>query len=256
MIESFVETGYYVASGVVPESDHAALLEACRRLTAADDGWAAPASAVCADPVAGGALFGPRALAAVEAILGPEPVLLPSVTIRKNVYVDWHIDAAFRTDLGGLHAEPDFVQCAIYAQSNDPEAGGGLSIVPGSHKRVNVDGELFAPARCLDVLGQAEPIASAPGDLVMWDARALHASTPARARRPTERYGLFASFARRSAAHERFVAHLRRRASEQRQDGDTRENRRYADALSLRLPHDFAPVAAEALTRHRISMAA
>lgn len=255
MINKFIETGYAIARGVVPEADLAALLDACRRLTAADDGWAAPASAVCADPIAGGALFGPRALAAVEALLGPEFVLLPSVTVRKNVYVDWHIDAAFRTDLGGIGVEPTFVQCAIYAQANDAESGGGLSIVPGSHRRVLVEGALFAPARCLDVLGQSEPIASAPGDLVLWDARALHASTPPRGRRPAERYGLFASFARRDAAHGRFVEHLRRRASERRRDGDERENRRYADALSLRLPDDFAPVAAQALTRRGISMA-
>ncbi len=89
MAPCFLRNGYMVARSVVAAADLPALIDACRRLTASDDGWAAPASAVCRDPVAAGALFGPRALDAVEALLGPEPILLPSES--RAIHFETHI---------------------------------------------------------------------------------------------------------------------------------------------------------------------
>lgn len=254
---SLINSGYCVNPEVVSPTELPRLLAACRKITEIDDGWAVPATAICSDSTIADLIFSDTLMQTLVELLGPAPVLLPSVTVRKNLYVDWHIDAAFRGDLGGTAPEPNFLQLAVYLQDNHPDSGGGLDVIPGSHKRLLVNGDLYSPAECLDVLGRQHRIPSRAGDLVVWDARLLHASASPRAScRPQERYGIFLSFARNSAPHHRFVQHLRNRAMEKRSDGDTRENRRYADALELKLPEDFTPRAAAVLRSHNVRLAA
>lgn len=256
MDKQLIDQGYCVAPAVIDPRKLPELLLACRRITASDDGWAVPATAICSEPAIADSIFSNTVVEHLAALLGPAPVLLPSITVRKNLYVDWHVDAAFRDGLGGLGEKTDFLQAAIYLQDNDPITGGGLDVIPQSHKRTLVDGIAHTPSRCLDIIGSRHRIHSKAGDLVIWDARLLHASAKPRTQPyPPERYGLFMSFARREAPHHRFVEHLRRRALEQRTDGDLRENRRYADALDLRFPEHFSPGAAQALRSHGVSLA-
>lgn len=239
-VEHLTREGWARIPGVVPAEDLADLIKACQRLTEEGPAIAANSSSLARDEAAMAALLGDRVLRTVIGILGERPVLLPSITVRKNVYVDWHIDGAFRDGLAGCRAETDFLQCAIYLSPNRSTGGGGLSVVPRSHQRRDIEGVQYVPASILSLSHTRMAIESDPGDLIVWDGRTLHASSPA-LQGMNDRFGLFASFARRDAPVQAFLDHLARRAIETRRDGNVRENRRYRDAFSLQYPADFHP---------------
>ncbi len=239
-VEHLTREGWARIPGVVPAEDLADLIEACQRLTEEGPAVAANSSSLARDEIAMAALLGDRVLRTVISILGEGPVLLPSITVRKNVYVDWHIDGAFREGLAGCRDRTDFLQCAIYLSPNRATGGGGLSVVPRSHLRKDIGGVQYVPANILSLSHTRMVIESDPGDLIVWDGRTLHASSPA-LQGMNDRFGLFASFARRTAPVDAFLDHLSRRAIEKRQDGNERENSRYRDAFSLQYPADFHP---------------
>lgn len=246
--------GWACVKGAVPADKHASLTDACRRLTDEDTSIAALSSRIVADSDVMAAFFAPKVMETVIRVLGPNPILLPTITVRKNVFVDWHVDGAFRFGLAGSQERPKFLQCAIYLTSNRAEGGGGLSVVPHSHRRVEIDGEEFAPASTLSLIHSRHAIESDPGDLVIWDARLLHASSVPPAYL-TERFGLFISFASQDAPVEAFLTHVQKRSLEDRSDKNARENARYKDALSLDFPNGFDPDAVAVMTRSGVSVA-
>ncbi len=255
MLKSITNTGYYLHEKVVPSDELPHLIESCKVLMSTDNYWGALPQDVCADEYISYHLFNDNVLSAITDILGPSPILMPSVTIRKNIYVDWHIDGAFRHGLGGIKDEPEFVQCAIYLQDNDEKLGGGLSIVKNSHKRIELDGIEYAPATCLNILGESEIIQSKAGDMVVWDARLLHASTPLKDKNiARDRFGLFLSFSKNEANYRHFYEHLRKRSTEIRTDKDFRENIRYLKSLELK-PNDFSNSALMFLKKYNVKLA-
>ena len=253
-LSHLIEHGWARVPAVVPPHALPALAEACRRHTGDDPSVAADSSQIVADGDIGAALFSSPVLETVISILGPGPLLLPSVTVRKNVYVDWHVDGAFRNGLGGCQERPLFLQCAIYLAPNGADGGGGLSVVPNSHRRVEIGGRQYAPAETLSLIHSRRAIVSEPGDLVMWDGRTLHASSTPPAGM-NERFGLFVSFAAADAPADGFLDHLERRANEVRPDGNTRENARYRDAVELDFPGTFHPETVRTFRRHGVGVA-
>lgn len=254
VLSHLTREGWARVEGAVPADRLASLTEACRSLTDEDVAIAALSSRIVADKDVMAAFLAPRVMETVVQVLGPNPILLPTITVRKNVFVDWHVDGAFRFGLAGTQERPKFLQCAIYLTPNRTEGGGGLSVVPHSHRRVEIDGEEFAPASTLSLIHSRHAIESDPGDLVIWDARLLHASSVPPAHL-TERFGLFISFASQDAPVEAFLAHVQKRSLEDRSDRNARENARYKDALALDFPDGFDPDAVAIMTRSGVSVA-
>ncbi|MEE4407075.1 phytanoyl-CoA dioxygenase family protein [Enterobacter mori] len=110
----------------------------------------------------------------IRDLFGRNFSLFPNFTIRESVYIPWHNDAYFLPQ-EVIHAESplQFMQCAIYLQDNDPELGGGITLIPGSHHLAKsvVDSMLETP------LTYEKTVMSKAGDLVLWDNRISHRST-------------------------------------------------------------------------------
>ncbi|CAM3462038.1 hypothetical protein XNC1_3579 [Xenorhabdus nematophila ATCC 19061] len=115
-----------------------------------------------------------KAVTAIKGLFGRNFYLFPNFTIRESVYIPWHNDAYFLPD---EVINPDtplqFMQCAIYLQDNDPEHGGGITLIPFSHRldQATVKSMLNTPQAYEKV------IMSKAGDLILWDNRITHRST-------------------------------------------------------------------------------
>lgn len=75
-------------------------------------------------------------IAAVSDLLGDQPVLLPETAIHYQLYSGWHKDTSYQEKDGqSFHLKPGslLVEAGIYLQDNN-EYGGGLTVMPGSHK--------------------------------------------------------------------------------------------------------------------------
>jgi ectoine hydroxylase-related dioxygenase (phytanoyl-CoA dioxygenase family) len=135
-----------------------------------------------------------RILGALRSLLGDDFVFVREMAAHDSRYGYWHKDTTPMERAGlGFHYEPDFrmVQCAIYLQDND-EFGGGLDIVPGSHR----ERDHTPPAERVTFLDRVAnklgirrsrgtapveengvTIASRAGDLVIFDVLANHQAT-------------------------------------------------------------------------------
>jgi len=146
----------------------------------------------------------PGLLAPLRTLLGDDFVFLPEMAAHACGYGNWHKDTSSQERDGHLfHWEGDFrmIQVAIYLQDNT-DAGGGLTVMPGSHLKRDA---LIAPhplARARNIARRltrpvlpkriVDPgsyqIPSRTGDLVMFHFRLDHkATTPRLLRRPPER---------------------------------------------------------------------
>jgi hypothetical protein len=95
---------------------------------------------------------------ALKEILEHEYTIIPNFSVQKNKFGVGPVTIAkilipnrygWHTDSGAEPFDPDhvasdyrFVKCGLYLQDNDPEFGGGIDVVPGSHKllcRTGVD---------------------------------------------------------------------------------------------------------------------
>ncbi|ENV3752029.1 TPA: phytanoyl-CoA dioxygenase family protein [Salmonella enterica subsp. enterica serovar Newport] len=115
-----------------------------------------------------------KIIKSIKLLFGKDFSLFPNFTIRESVYIPWHNDAYF---LPNEIFHPDtplqFMQCAIYLQDNDMISGGGVTVIPFSHRldKVTVLSMLETPHIYEEV------ITSKAGDLILWDNRITHRST-------------------------------------------------------------------------------
>ncbi len=161
-------------------------------------------------------LLDPRVVALAEEILGCRPVYFGDSSIRFGGSVpEWHRDNVDRTDTGGpdwLEPYP-LVRFGIYLQDHRTYSG-ALCVKPRSHLAANRGGGRF--------------VGTAPGDVVIWSLRTLHAGDGVRLRllphvvlpprlqrvlprsacRPEqkERIALFFTFARPGPLFDRYLA--------------------------------------------------
>ncbi|MCC8375882.1 MULTISPECIES: phytanoyl-CoA dioxygenase family protein [Photorhabdus] len=120
------------------------------------------------------AILNDKSVTVIKEIFGKSFSLFPNFTIRESVYIPWHNDAYFLSDeVINLYAPLQFMQCAIYLQDNDPEYGGGITLIPFSHRlnQTTVKKMLNTPQAYEKV------IMSKAGDLILWDNRITHRST-------------------------------------------------------------------------------
>lgn len=236
----FIEDGYLHL--VNPQGRKAAEGVRARvlEMTHDQDRVAVKASEILAQPDLMDGFLSETLLGALRDVFQETFVVMPAITIRKNWYEDWHIDAAFRGDLGGAEARPDFIQCALYWQANVPGQGGGLSVIPGTHLRTPHEGRYLLDAAFFNFSTFVEDVGNAAGDYVIWDGRLVHRSTAPGPDAPV-RLAMFMTVARGSADYGRFIAHLDRRATDDRQLGRLAEADRFRDAARLSLA-DRLPV--------------
>lgn len=182
-------------------------------------------------------------------IVGPGYTVYPNFTMRTKLYVPWHVDNGFiRAD--HTVSQADFVQCAIYLQKNSEVYGGGLDVVPGSHRlpATTDPEELVERAR-----GELV-VASGPGDLVLWDSRLLHRSTPPLLTTFETKFGIHWTVSRRDAQAKPYLNHLASRARREL-NGRAVTVPRFEDMQTIRFPGDYPREVVESVREHGLHVA-
>lgn len=127
-------------------------------------------------------MFSPRMARLLTTLIGPGFVLLPEHAAHSDGFGGWHKDTDMLEFAGQTaHWSNDYgiFQCAVYLQDNSQD-GGGLSIVPGSHRvprpsRSEPDAAQRFQARAAQ---HGVRLDSAAGDLVVFHTRLDHRATP------------------------------------------------------------------------------
>jgi len=81
-----------------------------------------------------------KTLGIIKDLLGEDPVLMPETAVHYQLYTDWHKDTTSLEKEGHtFHLEPGalMIEAGFYLQDNN-EWGGGLTVMPGSHKTGDV----------------------------------------------------------------------------------------------------------------------
>jgi len=173
-------------------------------------------------------------------LFGKRFTYYPNLTVRRDVFVPWHIDDAFVGPGRSAVWEPDFLhlQGAIYLQPNAPGEGGAIDVVPGSHMKP-VDGGGHALPDYSDASSTSVTIEANAGDLILWHARTVHRSTPREGDSTGSKYGIFFSAGRRDLFYNNlFLTHL---ASKRilRGSGRTVQFKRHIATAELKYPDHF-----------------
>lgn len=131
------------------------------------------------------------AVECLRSLLGDGFVIFPACSVHDSGFGIWHKDSTSFEQRGWqFHREPDYlmVQVAIYLQDNGREYGGGLSVVPGSHRQqrdraVTVGDPRSLRNRIARRLAneirdrRSVDLPSKAGDLLMFDFRLDHRAT-------------------------------------------------------------------------------
>jgi hypothetical protein len=237
-IRSFEVNGFLHAPGVFTPEQIRQLRDFCARLFArkpeyegdmdgtamsvyGDPGRSHRLDVFARNPELSWVLVHPPLLATLRGLLGQDFVFLPETSAHASGYFGaWHKDTDAQ-EAGGAteHWRGDFrmVQVAIYLQDNTPEYGGGLDVIPGSHRRRGRAGQSVARSRLaawLDrrlyghVQGVACSVPTRAGDLVLFDFRMDHRPTsPASTPVPAEhrKYALFLACSARNRHADLYV---------------------------------------------------
>jgi hypothetical protein len=115
------------------------------------------------------------------------------------------------------HWQPDYAvwQCALSLQDNGPQTGGGLSVVPGSHREPRPRSTLVdaAEREAWIAARPQQPIPSRAGDLVVFDTRIDHRATPrTQPEGQPSKLALFFMAARDNRHASMYIDFIRRRA--------------------------------------------
>lgn len=167
-------------------------------------------------------VFNEKYISIIRELAGDGLVLLPECAVHRARYVNWHTDTT-EQELAGITTHRDLhtpiLQVATYFQNNNPETGGGLTVLPGTHRQPDPFLELYSKnwsdrlrQKLLKLLGRSvfhqldrHPdktiIPSRLGDLVVFDLRLYHRATPPQRQAPgTEKFAIFNTFTRRTTA--------------------------------------------------------
>lgn len=187
------------------------------------------------------ALFDPKTVSAIKEIFQSDFALLPNFTVRESVYIPWHNDAYFLPDeIVSPNALPEFLQCAYYLQDNDPIAGGGITLFPGSHKlsKDEIKLRLAEPAKF------ERTVMTKAGDLVIWDNRVTHRSSAPDTAPVETKLAIQWTVSASTKHNASYVAYLRARAERSMHVSDYLPNSPkpyFADMPNVRFPSSFTP---------------
>ncbi len=139
-------------------------------------------------------LLNPKFIEGVSSALGKDFVVLPDAAMHDSQYGGWHKDTTSQERNGHkFQYEDDFlvVTTALYLQDNSPEYGGGLDVIPNSHRDTSdpfaarptiasrIKNKLFntKPVGGTNDLPNQYTIPSKAGDLVIFNLRLTHKAT-------------------------------------------------------------------------------
>jgi hypothetical protein len=144
-------------------------------------------------------LFKEKLINALKTILEPEYYLIPDLHIQMNAFglvnstifgipipnkYGWHIDAGSES-ISTDHLDPEYrlVKCGLYLQDNTPEYGGGIDIVPKSHKFPvssgfsTLDWQARRIRSKLGILFGNKTLTIKKGDMVIFHSFLMHSGT-------------------------------------------------------------------------------
>lgn len=224
-VSEFVERGYTIVRNAVSADAVEAIRAECERFRRSrqTDGGAEMSSLEFARSDFAEIPFSKACTEPLAALLGSDFVIYPNYTMRADRQTSWHVDNGFlyhndRDD--GEVGRVIHAQCIVYLQDNHPDYGGGLQVLPGSHRLQ------FRRLRERQLETKIEPgakrnlaapvsLASRAGDLVIFNGWLMHRSSQGRARSPHHKFSLFWSTSNfHPIAITAFVDYLLKRADE------------------------------------------
>lgn len=221
-IRQFRENGYLLVPGVYAPEALCAARELFPEVFAKQLQKGAPydSTSLLTDiyshfPGLAGLVFNEKYIAVVKALIGPGAILIPECALHKSRYINWHTDAT-EQELAGILSHHDLstpiLQVATYFQDNDPETGGGLTVIPGTHNLPDPFLRLYSKKwrdkirnRFLKILRRSlfhdldrHPakidVPSRLGDLLVFDIRLFHRATFPRRKGGLEKFAVFNTF--------------------------------------------------------------
>jgi len=166
-------------------------------------------------PELAGLLFNHAYFDTIRFVAGDDVVWLPECAIHRNRYVPWHKDTTVQ-ELNGVtsHFGNDgaMLQVATYFQDNSALAGGGVTVLPGSHLhkdrflgmyRMGILSMLWRKSQKLFGLSvfhrierskKSMDVQSKAGDIVIFDLRIDHRSTNPKESASFDKYAIFNTF--------------------------------------------------------------
>jgi hypothetical protein len=166
--------------------------------------------------------FRPASVSLMRDLLGEEFYIVPDFAMNFGKFGAWHRDTGSQLLDGWKYVfDRDFlhVTFGLYFQENHPVFGGGLDVLPSSHKRISP----FSSTKMENVrdkirlrTGARYPIPCEPGDLLAFNFRIFHRATMPKEPRPPEmplRIAFFWGAVKKRRHAEAFLQHLRDRAA-------------------------------------------
>ena len=244
--QRFSDCGYAVLRAVLDADEVRRAREVCASHLPGSGTQEMMTSDFLADKFLVGIPLRDRVVAAVRELVGSRLVLYPNCTARKNVYVPWHVDETFAGRGMEYAWEPDFahVQAGLYLQDNDQATGGGIDVIEGSHL-MSFDGygrispDFSVAGRTLGESSLRATVDTRAGDLVLWHARLMHASTREHSRSEADKFGIHFSFGREDVRdNHRFMCQIAIE-SVRTSNGISRQIPRLAEIARFRYPESF-----------------
>ncbi len=188
---SLQQQGWAQATGVFDAEEVAGLRAALGAAFSSSEGFEPKVPAECGRvlsdlftrPQVYPRFFTDRLFSAVTRLAGGGLVLLPEHSAHRNAFGVWHKDTDMFERSGLMQhwaAHYEVFQCAVYLQDNSAATGGGLSVVPGSHRVPRPRSTLVDAAQrdSWFAAQTAQVLDSTAGDLVIFDTRLDHRATP------------------------------------------------------------------------------
>jgi hypothetical protein len=127
--------GYILLTGVISADQVTHMRERCDEFFA-DDRTHMFTKDFLRFPELAAVPFGSQVTSAIRQVLGEDYATITQFSLTANLHSPaWHRDSQSAGDQAYLW-DADYLvfKCGVYLQDNDPEWGGGMEIVPGSHR--------------------------------------------------------------------------------------------------------------------------
>ncbi|MGV3345585.1 phytanoyl-CoA dioxygenase family protein [Enterobacteriaceae bacterium LUAb1] len=193
-----------------------------------------------------------KVIMAIRQLFGRNFSLFPDFTIRESVYIPWHNDAYFLPpEVIDPLAPLQFMQCAIYLQDNDPELGGGITLIPCSHRlgKSTVSSMLALPEV------YEKMVMSKAGDLILWDSRMTHRSSGPDQAPDRTQLALQWSVSASEKYAAAYLSYLRSRSQQSVHVGDFLPESAmpyFADMVNVVFPDSFHPESLRQMAQQHI----
>ncbi len=176
-LENLKKQGFFIIPNVLSQNDVEALKDKAIHIFKIYGGGAIRPTIFLKEKLISKIFFQEKISNLLKEIFSDDEIiyLYPNITIRNNLYINWHTDDLFfKEKVQDENSLPEFYMFNIYLQDNSREAGGGLDVMPGTHRlNKEVKKEIILSA---DEAANYS-ILSKAGDLIVFDYRVIHRGT-------------------------------------------------------------------------------